>query len=159
MTQDQYFDVVGGRGSRQQHQPGEDTGGDQLEHPHKHAADHAGPSPSACYQVRSCEALLEHYVVFTNPTVGVKARQIDPEMVPMTEPEIRAIEQLASTPAQRVAVALAAEHAARTGVIRNLILDDLDMPNRRITLDGHNQRLGELTHRALTAWLDYRRAT
>lgn len=32
------------------------------------------------------------------------------------------------------------------------------MPNRRITLDGHNQRLGELTHRALTAWLDHRRA-
>ena len=98
-------------------------------------------------------------LVFTNPTVGVKTRQIDSEMVPMTEQEIHAIEQLASKPAQRVAVALAAEHAARTGVIRNLTLDDLDMPNRRITLDGHNQRLGELTHRALTTWLDHRRAT
>lgn len=98
-------------------------------------------------------------LVFTNPTVGVKTRQIDPEMVPMTEQEIRAIEQLAAKPAQRAAVALAAEHAARTGAIRNLTLDDLDMPNRRITLDGHNQRLGELTHRALTAWLDHRRAT
>jgi len=98
-------------------------------------------------------------LVFTNPTVGVKTRQIDPEMVPITEQEIRAIEQLASKPAQRVAVALAAEHAARTGAIRNLTLDDLDMPNRRITVDGHNQRFGELTHRALTAWLDHRRTT
>lgn len=98
-------------------------------------------------------------LTFTNPTVGVKARQIDPDMVPMTEDEIRFIEQLAIEPAQRVAVALAAEHAARTGTIRNLALDDLDMPNRRITLDGHNQRLGELTYRALKVWLDRRRTT
>jgi integrase len=97
-------------------------------------------------------------LVFANPTIGVKAHQIDPEMVPMSEDEIRLIEQLAVAPAQRLAVALAAEHAARTGTIRNLTLEHLDMPNRRITLDGHNQRLGELTYRALTAWLDHRRA-
>lgn len=75
----------------------------------------------------------------------------------MTGTEIRAIEQLAVEPAQRLAVALAAEHAARTSTIRHLTLGDLDMPNRRITLDRHNQRLGELTYRALRAWLDHRR--
>jgi Phage integrase, N-terminal SAM-like domain len=37
-------------------------------------------------------------LVFTNPTVGVKARQIDPEMVPMTETEIRA---MSSSPPSR----------------------------------------------------------
>jgi hypothetical protein len=62
-------------------------------------------------------------------------------------------------PTQRLAVALAAEHAARTTVIRHLVLDDLDLPNRRITLDGHNRRLGELSYRALRVWLDHRRAT
>ena len=46
---------------------------------------------------------------------------------------------------------------ARTGVIRKLTLDDIDLPNRRITLAGHNQRLGELTRRALITWLDHRR--
>jgi integrase len=97
-------------------------------------------------------------LIFANPTMGVKAPQIDAGSVPMTEDQIRLVEQLAVAPAQRLAVALAAEHAARTGTIRNLTLDDLDMPTRRITLDGHNQRLGELTHRALTAWLVHRQA-
>lgn len=96
-------------------------------------------------------------LTFSNPTTGVKGRPVDPDLVPMTGTEIRAIEQLAAEPAQRLAVALAAEHAARTSTIRHLTLGDLDMPNRRITLDRHNQRLGELTYRALRAWLDHRR--
>ena len=50
-------------------------------------------------------------------------------------------------------------YAARPESIRNLLLDDLDLPNRRITLAGHTQRLGELTYRTLQAWLDQRRAT
>jgi integrase len=98
-------------------------------------------------------------LVFTNPTTGVKARRIDPSMVPMTDDEIHCIEQLAQRPPDRLAVALAAEHAARTGAIRNLLLTDIDRPNGRIAIAGHNQRLGALASRALTAWLDYRRDT
>lgn len=101
----------------------------------------------------------KHALIFTNPAIGLKARQVDPALLPMTDAEIRLVEQLATTPAQRLAIALAAEHAARTGTIRTLTLDDLDIPNRRITLDGHNQRLGQLTHRALQVWLDHRRTT
>lgn len=37
MTQDQYLDVLGGRGSRQKHEPRE-------EHPYKHERDHAAVS-------------------------------------------------------------------------------------------------------------------
>lgn len=48
-------------------------------------------------------------------------------------------------------------HAARPAAIRQLLLDDLDLPNRRITIAGHTQRLGDLTHRALRAWLEQRR--
>ena len=66
--------------------------------------------------------------------------------------------QAATSPAQRLIVALAAVHAARWAAIRDLTLDDLDLPSRRITIAGH-QRLGELTCRALPAWLDHRRAT
>jgi integrase len=98
-------------------------------------------------------------LVFTNPTIGVKAPHIDPAMTPMTDDEIRIVEQLAARPAERLAVALAADHAARTGAIQRLLLDDIDLPNRRITIAGHNQRLGDVTFRALSSWLDYRRAT
>ncbi len=100
-----------------------------------------------------------HGLVFTDPTAGVRTPPIDPAMTPMTDDEIRAIEGLAVRPAERLAVALAAEHAARTSAIRHLKLDDVDLPNRRITLAGHNQRLGDLTHRAMRDWLGRRRAT
>ncbi|HUE33628.1 MAG TPA: integrase [Mycobacterium sp.] len=97
--------------------------------------------------------------VFADPTTGLKANRIDANLLPMTDTEIRDVEQIATGPAQRLIVALAAEHAARTGAIRQLMLDDLDLPNRRITIAGHRQRLGDLTHRALRAWLDHRRNT
>jgi len=76
----------------------------------------------------------------------------------MTDAQIQAVTQAALTPAQRLAIALAAVHAARPQMIRNLTLDDLDLPGRRITLTGHSQPLGELTRHALLAWLGYRRA-
>jgi hypothetical protein len=50
-------------------------------------------------------------------------------------------------------------HAARPGAIRDLTLDDVDLPGRRISIAGHQHPLGELTRDALLAWLDYRRAT
>jgi integrase len=100
-----------------------------------------------------------HGLVFVNPTTGLKASPAEPSLIPMTDAEIRAVEQLAVGPAERLIIALAAEHAARTGTIRHLTLEHIDLPNRRITLAGHNQRLGELTHGALRLWLDHRRTT
>ena len=52
----------------------------------------------------------------------------------MTAAEIRAVEQVAVSPAQRLIVALAAVHAARPAAIRELTLHDLDPPYRRITI-------------------------
>ena len=80
-------------------------------------------------------------------------------LLPMTAEEIQTAQQAAVTPAQRLAIALAAVHAARPRAIRELTLDDIDLPSRRITLAGQRQRLGELTCNALLAWLGYRRAT
>jgi integrase len=96
-------------------------------------------------------------LVFTNPTTRLKADDVERSLLPMTDAEIHAVEQAAGNPAQRLIVALAAVHAARPAAIRQLLLDDLDLPNRRITIAGHTQRLGELTHRALRAWLEQRR--
>jgi integrase len=80
-------------------------------------------------------------------------------VLPLTAEEIRAVEQAAVTPAQRLTIALAAVHAARPKAICELTTDNIDLPSRRITIAGHRQRLGELTHDALLAWLRYRRAT
>ena len=79
-------------------------------------------------------------------------------VLPMTAEEIRAVEQAAVTPAQRLAITLATVHAARPKAIRELTLD-FDLSSRRITLAGDRQLLGELTRNALLAWLGYRRAT
>ena len=97
-------------------------------------------------------------LVFANPAARLKAADPGGSLLPMTDAEIRAVEQVATSPAQRLIVALAAVHAARWAAIRDLTLDDLDLPNRRITIGGHRQRLGELTYRTLRAWLGDRRA-
>jgi len=98
-------------------------------------------------------------LIFANPTTRLKAERVEPGLIPLTNDEIRVVEQAAANSAQRLIVALAAVHAARSATIRYLTLDDVDLPNRRITLAGHTQRLGELTHRVLRAWLDHRRTT
>ncbi|MGI5291173.1 hypothetical protein ACQEVF_48785 [Nonomuraea polychroma] len=98
-------------------------------------------------------------LIFSNPTTGLKGRPADFALLPMADEEIRAIEQQADDLAGQVIIALAAENAARTGAIRHLTLDDLDLANRRITLAGRPQRLGDLSHRALRRWLHHRRAT
>jgi hypothetical protein len=98
-------------------------------------------------------------LIFSNPTTGLKGRPADFALLPMADEEIQAIEQPADDLAGRVIIALAAENAARTGAIRHLTLDDLDLANRRITLAGRRQRLGDLSHRALRRWLRHRRTT
>jgi integrase len=89
----------------------------------------------------------------------LSAAEPEPSLLPLTDDEIQAVEQAITLPGQRLIVALAAVHAARWKAIQALTLDDLDLPNRRITIAGHPQRLGDLSHQALRAWLDYRRAT
>jgi integrase len=100
-----------------------------------------------------------HGLIFTNPTTRLKAGKIEASLLPMTDAEIQAVKQIAAHPGQRLIIALAAVQAARPAAIRALLLDDVDLPNRRITLAGHPQRLGDLTHRTLLAWLDHRRNT
>ncbi|MFG6193350.1 hypothetical protein [Nonomuraea sp. JJY05] len=50
---------------------------------------------------------------------------------------------------------LAAVHAARTGAIRSLLLDDVDLGNRRLTIADRTRPIDEFTHQILLEWLDY----
>jgi hypothetical protein len=63
-------------------------------------------------------------LVFANPAARLKAADPGGSLLPMTDAEIRAVEQAATSPAQRLIVALAAIHAARWAAIRDLSLDD-----------------------------------
>ena len=65
-------------------------------------------------------------------------------VLPMTAEEIRAAGQAAVTPAQRLAIALAAVHAARPKAIRELTLDDIDLPS----LAHHHRRSPAAARRA-----------
>ena len=98
-------------------------------------------------------------LTFADPTRHLPGGRGGRTVLPMTAGQIRAVQQAAATPAQRLAIALAAVHAARPGAIRELTLDDIDLPSRRISIAGHRQPLGELTRGALLVWLDYRHAT
>ncbi|MFF5277210.1 hypothetical protein [Streptomyces sp. NPDC000133] len=96
-------------------------------------------------------------LVFTDPTTRLKSAGIEPALLPLTDAEIDTISQSIITPAQRLVVALAAVHAARACGIRSLMVDDVDLPNGRITIAGHEQRLGELPAQTLTNWFDLRK--
>jgi integrase len=117
------------------------------------------PLRTAISAVRSLFRFAKkHGLIFANPARRLKADAPAVSLLPMDDAEIRAVERAISSPAQRLMVALAVVHAARWEAIRDLTLDDIDLPNRRITIAGHPQRLGDLSHKALRTWLDHRRA-
>ena len=96
--------------------------------------------------------------VFANPTTGLSVSRGDlDDLLPLTNQEIATIEDTAASPAQRLAVALAAVHAARGETIRLLTLDDVDLSGDRITLAGQRRPLGELTRATLLGYLRERR--
>ena len=75
------------------------------------------------HQLRTAIAALRSLFRFaknaawSSPTPRGLKTAIQPRLLPMTDAEIRAVEQVAVSPAQRLIVALAAVHAARSGPI------------------------------------------
>jgi hypothetical protein len=96
--------------------------------------------------------------IFRDPTRGARDGQRPLILIqPLQPAEIgQAAASAALTPAARLAVALAAIHAARPKTIRELHLSDIDLGNRRITISGQSRPLGDLTARLLLAWLQHR---
>jgi integrase len=97
-------------------------------------------------------------VVFRNPTSRVKVGQAAaPVLQPLPPRQVAHSAEAAASPADRLAVALAAVHAARPGAIRALQLDDIDLGNHRITIAGRSRPLDNLTRQLLLARLEHRR--
>jgi hypothetical protein len=97
--------------------------------------------------------------IFGDPAARIRVGRHDYAVVqPLQPTEVRAALAAATTPSARLALALAAIHAARPKAIRELLLDDVDLGNRRLIIAGHARPLDEFTHRVILDWLDYRRS-
>ncbi|PWI07321.1 hypothetical protein DIZ27_28030 [Streptomyces sp. NWU339] len=98
--------------------------------------------------------------IFRNPTIRIRVpRQADGVIQALDQADVdQVITTATTTPDLRLIIALAAVHAARPKTIRTMLLDDVDIGNRRITVGGHVRPLDDLTRRALLDWLDYRRS-
>ena len=95
--------------------------------------------------------------IFRDPTRGIRDGQRPLILIqPLQPAEIDQAASAAVTPAARLAVALAAVHAARPRAIRELHLDDVDLGNRRLVIAGTPRPLDDLTRSLLLAWLQHR---
>ena len=96
--------------------------------------------------------------IFRDPTRGVRDGQRPLILIqPLQPAEIDQATAAAVTPAARLAVALAAVHAARPKTIRDLHLGDIDLGNRRLVIAARARPLDDLTANLLLAWLTHRR--
>ncbi|MET7849968.1 hypothetical protein ABZT48_17385 [Streptomyces avermitilis] len=96
--------------------------------------------------------------IFKSPTSRIRVGRREDGGIQPLEPEHNNGSIAAVThPADRLILALAAVHAARSAAIRRLQLDDLDIGNRRPTVDGRTRRLDELTLQVAWEWLEFRR--
>ncbi len=64
----------------------------------------------------------------------------------------------AATPEHRLALVLSAVLAARPGDIRQLLLDDVDLGDRRITIGGQIRHLDDLACHVVSDYLTHRRS-
>lgn len=96
--------------------------------------------------------------IFKNPTSRIRVGQQEHGVIQPLDPgHVQSAVTVVARPADRLILALAAVHAARPKAIRRLQLDDLDIGNRRLVIDGRVRPLDELTLQLALAWLDYRR--
>jgi hypothetical protein len=79
-------------------------------------------------------------------------------LLPLDQAHLDEAVAAATTPEERLVLALAAVHAARRVDICTLTLDDVDLGNRRLVINGRSRRLDDLTRQALLDYLAYRRA-
>ncbi|MEV0489962.1 hypothetical protein [Streptomyces atratus] len=97
-------------------------------------------------------------LIFRNPTSRIKVGQYEYAVLqPLVPEQVDRSVAAATTPATQLILALAAVHAARVAQIANLMLVDVDLGNRRLTIAGHARPLDDLILKLLLDWLEHRR--
>ncbi|MGW1363066.1 hypothetical protein ACWCQP_37360 [Streptomyces chartreusis] len=95
--------------------------------------------------------------IFENPTSRIRVGQREEGVIQPLEPgHINGSVAAVTHPADRLILALAAVHAARPAAMRRLQLDDLNIGNRRLSIDGRTRPMDELTLQVAQKWLEFR---
>ncbi|EHR59192.1 site-specific integrase [Saccharomonospora cyanea] len=98
-----------------------------------------------------------HRLIFADPSRLLSVGQAPKRTVlPMTDEQIATVKEAVKSPAQRLVVGLVAVYAARAKAIRELTVDDIDLPGRAITIGGVRHQLTEFARDIVAAWLEYR---
>ena len=93
--------------------------------------------------------------IFRNPTRGIRVGQHPYGLAQrLDQDDVDRAAQAATTPTARLVLMLAAVHAARSSAMRALLLDDVDLGNRRLTIAGRTRPIDEFSHQILLEWLD-----
>lgn len=97
-------------------------------------------------------------LVFANPTHRVRAGSPSTSTPSglSSQALLRLGEAAERDPELRVVLALIGVHAIRPHEVRRLLLDQIDLPNRRLDVDGTHRFLDPFTAEALTEYVDYR---
>jgi hypothetical protein len=83
--------------------------------------------------------------IFRNPARGIKVGQHPYGIAqPLGQDDVDQAAGAAATPTARLVLVPAAVHAARTGAIRAIQLDDVDMGNRRLNITGRVRPIGRV---------------
>ncbi len=97
-------------------------------------------------------------LLFRDPTSRIRlTRPPARVLLPLDQAHLDEAVAAATTPEERLVLALAAVHAARRVDICTLTLDDIDLGNRRLVINGRSRHLDDLTRQALLDYLAYRR--
>ncbi|MGH2720716.1 MAG: hypothetical protein ACRDJO_03815 [Actinomycetota bacterium] len=96
--------------------------------------------------------------IFRDPAARIRVGRREYGVVlPLRTEDVQTSVQAATTPVARLALALAAVHAARPKAIVEMRLDDVDLGNRRLVIASRARPLDDLTRHVLLEWLDHRR--
>lgn len=115
-------------------------------------------SNDACAVRDLFRTLKSQRLIFTNPSHRLHmARPHLKTPTPLGPDALRQLGHAANhNPALRVTLALGGVQALGPAQIRRVLLDDIDLPNRRIDLNGAARTLDAFTTAAITAYLAYR---
>ncbi|MEY9945206.1 hypothetical protein [Kitasatospora sp. GAS1066B] len=120
---------------------------------------HGRPRHSQLVALRSLFSWAKRNgLIFRNPTSRIKVGPYEYAVLqPLVPEQVDQAVAAATTPATRLILAFAAVHAARVAQIGTLMLDDVDVGNRRLSIAGRVRPLDDLTLKLLLDWLAHRR--
>ncbi len=96
-------------------------------------------------------------MIFTNPAARMRVGRVDGMPAPLDRPAIDHAVETAQTPPARLILVLAAVQALLPVQMRQLLLSDVDLGQRRLRVGNQDRPLDDVTRSALERYLAFRR--